>query len=398
MGKKKKNKKTNYNYTQGGTTMSASNNYISLTKNNNGNGVNYSSSYRGIRPYSYGSFGSLSNKTQKTYEYKGTKNKTEFPEFIELCKATQEELKKTLPKRLIEAGYTDVVVDDGYIYAKGTLPYLVTAHMDTVHSTPVIDFYENIDEDGNHIIASPQGIGGDDRCGIYMILEIIKDYKPSVLFCEDEESGGIGSTKFCKSEFITELEELKYLIELDRMNGNDAVFYECENAEFTDFIVENTGYKESYGSFSDISHLAPKCGVAAVNLSCGYYHAHTKEEEVNVEEMLHTIKVVKRLFEVECKQFEYIEAIYDYNGLYGRYSYGGRYSKPTNSYFSNNRYDYYDDNGVIVYVNYIDPNTGESKEGYSTGDTKDEAFLNFFKEYSNVCMDNITDWEYDWYY
>ena len=78
--------------------------------------------------------------------------------------------------------------------------------MDTVHKETVKDFYEYYDEENErHIISSPQGIGGDDRCGIYMILEILKTHKCSVLFCEDEEAGGIGSEKFCKTEYITEL-------------------------------------------------------------------------------------------------------------------------------------------------------------------------------------------------
>ena len=116
-------------------------------------------------------------KKEESYTYKGIKNKTLFPDFISLCKMTQNELKNFLPKRLEEAGYTDVVVDDGFIYARGDIPYLVTAHMDTVHKEPVKDFYEFVDKNGNHILSSPQGIGGDDRCGIYMILDIIKNHK-----------------------------------------------------------------------------------------------------------------------------------------------------------------------------------------------------------------------------
>ena len=322
-------------------------------------------------------FGSLYKYGTKRHTYKGVKNKTEFPEFINLCRPTQDALKVLLPHKLFEAGYTDVVVDDGYIYAKGTVPVLLTAHMDTVHKTPVIDFYEYVDEKGNHIISSPQGIGGDDRCGIYMILEIIKEYKCSVLFCEDEENGGIGSRKFCKTEFINELSELSYLIELDRANANDAVFYDCYNPDFTKFITDNTGYKNDLGSFSDISTLAPACGVAAVNLSCGYYHAHTLEEEVNVEEMLNTIEVVKKLLAVECERFEYIEKKYGgygYSGWYGSgYSYGGY--KGYSGYSGRGWYDDYDDFEVTLYVRYYDPYTYEDKLAAVTGTSESSTFV-----------------------
>ena len=168
------------------------------------------------------------------YVYKGLKNETKFPEFVQLCKYTQEELKEILPLRLVHAGYTTVIKGNGYIYAKGDIPYLLTAHMDTVHRSPVKDFYEYTDANGNHIISSPQGIGGDDRCGIYMILEIIKEFKPSILFCEDEEVGGVGARKFIQTDLAKEL-EFNYAIELDRRGSNDAVFYDCDNEDFEEF-------------------------------------------------------------------------------------------------------------------------------------------------------------------
>ena len=86
--------------------------------------------------------------------YKGTKNVSKFMDFIQICKKTQTELKEILPTYLLEAGYGYVVVEDGYIYAKGNIPYLLTAHMDTVHREPVKDFYEYVDENGCHIISS----------------------------------------------------------------------------------------------------------------------------------------------------------------------------------------------------------------------------------------------------
>jgi len=349
------------------------------------------------------------------YVYKGLKNETKFPEFVQLCKYTQEDLKEILPYRLIKAGYSNVIKADGYIYAKGTMPYLLTAHMDTVHKEPVKDFYEYTNEKGEHIISSPQGIGGDDRCGIYMILEIIKEFKPSILFCEDEEIGGVGSDKFCATEFINELADLKFLIELDRANGKDAVFYDCDNKDFTKFITENTGYKETWGSFSDISNLAPACRVAAVNLSCGYYNAHTLSEEVNVEEMLNTIDTVKYLLQVESEQFEYIECKrYGYGYGYGYGSYYGRYSS---SYWDDFDDDDWYDNYYSKYKS-TSKSTTETKEDKpfcvlevmyedifdeecytfkAYGATEAEAWVNFFKENPTVCYNQVLDWDEAWY-
>ena len=70
---------------------------------------------------------------QPVYVYKGKKNSTILPQFVDICKKTQEELIEWLPDVLIQCGYTDVVKSPGFIYAKGTVPVLLTAHMDTVH-------------------------------------------------------------------------------------------------------------------------------------------------------------------------------------------------------------------------------------------------------------------------
>ena len=43
----------------------------------------------------------------------------------------------------------------------------------------------------------PDGIGGDDRCGVFNILDILSQgYLPHVIFSWNEEIGGVGATKF----------------------------------------------------------------------------------------------------------------------------------------------------------------------------------------------------------
>ena len=131
--------------------------------------------------------------------------------FRQLCKMSQKDLKKFVAKAL-EATHESVHVGDGYVYAQGTFPVLLVAHLDTVHEhlPKTIMFNKQ-----NGSLSSPQGIGGDDRCGVYMVLEVIKKYNCSVLFCEDEESGGIGATKFTKTKLAKNL-GFNYIIEFDR--------------------------------------------------------------------------------------------------------------------------------------------------------------------------------------
>lgn len=240
-----------------------------------------------------------------------------------LCRMSQKNLKKHVTNELKDK-YQTVINRDGYVYAQGEVPILLVAHMDTVHKElPKAVIYD----DGK--MSSPQGIGGDDRCGIYMILEIIKKHNCSVLFCEDEEIGMIGASKFIKEDFAKEL-EFNYMIELDRRGSDDAVFYDCDNPEFEDFITDDGDWRTAWGSFSDISTLAPAIGCAAVNFSCGYYNAHTTNEYIVLEEMEENIKKVCNLIERtgEDDKFEYIEAKYSLTKYSGYGGYGsGSYSK-----------------------------------------------------------------------
>lgn len=374
-------------------------------------------------------------KSSTPYEYKGTKNNSSIPHivnpFINICKMPQKKLKRALVGALKDYGY-ETIVGDGYIYARGyeteqgKCPVLLTAHMDTVHSECVKDWYEDVvtDENGSikHIITSPQGIGGDDRCGIFMILEIL-DYtvhRPSILFCEDEEIGGVGSRKFCKTQYIDELRELKYLIELDRANANDLVFYNDDNYDFVKFCEKVTEYKEAFGSFSDISNLAPACNVSAVNISCGYYHAHTVQEEVVIEEMVNSMEATRKLLEEAYKEdteaYKYIEYKRTYSG-YGSY-YSNRYSWD----------DYYDDyylrygNGndntsivsspyksekekkekdldapiemYVVYLTMDDDGSEKECEYFVSAESKMSCFGKFFKENPDICYNDVLDYEF----
>lgn len=267
------------------------------------------------------------------------KNKYKITEFEEILRMKQGTLKKHLAVKLEAEGY-EPVSEDGFLYAEGTHPVLLVAHMDTVHKECV----QKIKYKGS-IMSSPQGIGGDDRCGIYAILQIIKDYHCSVLFTEDEEIGCVGAEKFTFSECIVNT-KVNYIIEIDRKGTNDCVFYSCDNPEFTSFI-ESTGYfKTQWGSLSDISTIAPVLQVAAVNLSSGYFNEHTLEETINVEALLSTIEEAKKILALPCEEpFEYIEAA----PVWSNWGYGKYYEDEEDVDFSTEYSAAYTDDGPMLF-------------------------------------------------
>lgn len=274
--------------------------------------------------------------------------------FISMCKKSQMELKSYLKEEL-ESMYKTVVDADGFLYAHGEFPVLLVAHMDTVHEKLPSKFeYDAI----TNSISSPQGIGGDDRCGAYMILEVIKRYNCSVLFCESEEVGGVGAQKFADLEMAQGL-KFNYIIEFDRRGSNDAVFYDCDNVAFEKFITDGGFYKTAYGTFSDISVIAPALGVAAVNLSCGYYKEHTKDEYVALTQMEDSINAACDILAKTGADdvFEYV-----------RSTYSGYYS----GYGSYKSYDWTKLNDKFYYIEYIGAD-GTTKAFQATACSEEEA-------------------------
>jgi len=218
---------------------------------------------------------------------------------------TQEELFETLSN-----DYRGVVfARKRFILVRGTVPVMLVAHLDTVHDEPVKNICKT---DNDNILMSPQGIGGDDRCGVYALAKVyeLAQVKPHLLFTCDEEIGGVGAEWFCRAHaekrLPPELDALKFIIEIDRRGSKDAVFYDCYNPDFEDYIL-SFGFEFAHGSFSDISFIAPELGVAAVNLSSGYYNAHTRHEYIVRSELENTIsKVIEMVANADVlPRFEY---------------------------------------------------------------------------------------------
>lgn len=236
--------------------------------------------------------------------------------FKKLLRMDEPTVKLLVAKFLLKNGYTPEYAD-GYVYAKGDIPVLLVAHMDTVHKVKPRKIYYDSEED---IMWSPQGIGGDDRCGIFTIFEILKTHRPHVLFTEDEEIGCVGAKKAASG---LKKPDINFIIELDRRGVNDCVFYDCDNQEFQTYI-ESFGFNTQIGSYSDIVELSDKWDVASVNLSIGYENEHTFHETVSPSFMeLTKDRVIKILDDANenRKFYSYEPCIYSYKYKTESYKY-----------------------------------------------------------------------------
>lgn len=181
----------------------------------------------------------------------------------------------------------------------GKKPFL-NAHMDTVQDLD--DFYLagliSIKEDC--ILDGLGVIGGDDKCGIYIILRMLeKGHDINFAFTVSEEIGTIGSG-FLASTKEKELKLCLYGLTLDRKGNSDIICYdnsygtiEFENA--LKAVGNEFGYTPASGILSDADEFNKFMSCA--NLSVGYYRQHTKKEFVILRDLMNAELYVDKILE-----------------------------------------------------------------------------------------------------
>lgn len=207
----------------------------------------------------------------------------------------------------LKAKYDNVIATKEYIIAIGDIPIALVAHMDTVFKMPVSNLYYDTRKG---VLWSPEGLGADDRAGLFAIMRIVSDgLRPSVILTTGEESGGIGASAICERYPQCPIPGLKYMIQLDRRGSDDCVFYDCYCPEFVDY-VESFGFCERFGSFTDISFLMPQWQIVGVNLSVGYEDEHSYSEILHINALFNTIRKVKTMLsEKNIPDFKYDELV-----------------------------------------------------------------------------------------
>lgn len=295
-----------------------------------------------------------------------------------------ERLKKYIKKTLKKSGYNECIEGKDFIfYPQKNAKLLLVAHLDTVHSEKISNSDDIYYNNKKRTITATQGIGGDDRCGVYALLKIALDSKnkPSILFCDKEEVGGYGA-----SEFIDYLEDNKSCELVNNFTNNLCKIIECDKAGFktiTRYDDDNDelinefiklGFKDVGGSFSDISIIAPALKISAVNVGVGYYNAHTQHEIINVDELLETIKILIEYIDnqLSVKKMRYIESINNYT-----------YMSRNIELFKNRNYDDYS-----YYNNYY----GETIKDYDNYLIEDELLMILNNIYVNeilYCYDDV---------
>lgn len=205
----------------------------------------------------------------------------------------------------------DLTMDDGNIYiTKGrasTYPTFV-AHTDTVHNIVADDEFQVVQTGDllyglNPIKKKMQGIGGDDKVGIFLALTLLEELDVvKVAFFRDEEVGCVGSA-FADMDFFT---KSAFVLEADRKGNDDFVrdisgvkLYGDNFAKAISPYLKLYGYKEyDFGGLTDVM-LLKEMGlrVACANVSCGYYNPHMDGEIISIADVENTLNLFRDLAE-----------------------------------------------------------------------------------------------------
>ena len=213
----------------------------------------------------------------------------------------------------------------------------MVCHIDTVH-----DINNNVEivQIDDKLLAIDRktlkryGIGGDDKVGIYITLQMLKKFDNfKAVFFLDEEAGCAGSSQANFSYF----DDSTIVLECDRRGISDFVTSisgtALSNNELQDdisYILKKYNRNCVAGGITDVGEIAEHNTVQVANMSCGYYDPHTDNEYIIIPEVEATKQMCYEIFiKTMHKRYEM--------PLENRIS----YSKP--SYYNYNYYDNVDD-------------------------------------------------------
>lgn len=207
----------------------------------------------------------------------------------------------------------------------GTYPCIV-AHMDQVQERHSKDFIAYEAED--IIIGfSPkhkeqQGLGADDKCGLWIGLKCLLKFDCLKLaFFVGEEVGCKGSGLANMAFF----DDCRFVIEPDRKGSEDLITQIgwtplCSDDFLKDIGFKKFGYKETDGMMTDIEALKDHgLLLSCINVSCGYYKPHSNEEFVYKPALLNCFAFVEHIIKTCTKVYPHIDntAYYEKQNYYG---------------------------------------------------------------------------------
>ena len=186
-------------------------------------------------------------------------------------------------------GWNNVYIRKGHLEP---VP-LVCAHIDTVFDWAKVKIAQKdgmlmgFDRNGRR-----SGIGADDRCGVYICLELLERFDNiAVALFAQEEIGYIGA-RYADTGFFG---QVGYALEFDApatglvsySAGGQRLFENAGRFIQTAMpVLERFGFVQFQNHpFTDVTGLRQRFSFSCANFSCGYYNWHADDEFVNLSEV-----------------------------------------------------------------------------------------------------------------
>jgi len=303
----------------------------------------------------------------------------------------QKEMQRLIIDLCERAGASVEVDQSGNVLAtKGTLQEgqaypCAVAHLDSVHEILPADQYQVLEAGGKAFAINPErvefvGVGGDDKCGLYIAVQVLAHLNQAkAVFFVDEEVGCEGSHA-CSLDWF---QDVGYLLQNDRRGSVDLARTICglqvASQEFQDVIQPLVPrYGRAWcdnGGLTDVYALAMRgLNLSVLNIACSYYRPHTDQEYIDIRELeatlrfnLEAIKLLGlRAYPNQHKREPYKPLVY---GSWGTYA--------------SNWHTYKND----------DQDQEEACSKCGSHDLQDDAWGHFCSECGAYDLDASLDWE-----
>ena len=143
-----------------------------------------------------------------------------------------------------------------------------------------------------------EGIGADDKNGIWVCLRALNDFDVvKCAFFVSEEVGCVGSSRADMKFF----DDCRFVLQCDRKGSKDFIINasgtELCSSEFVEAChINEFGYEVQKGMMTDVMTLKERgLAVSACNISCGYYNPHTDNEMTRISDLLNCYELVKSI-------------------------------------------------------------------------------------------------------
>lgn len=201
----------------------------------------------------------------------------------------------------------------------------IVAHTDEVHSKrsagyEVINFRDTVIFGFDTYKNQFEGIGADDKNGIWICLKCLEEYDDiKCVFFMGEEEGCIGSNYADMSFF----NDCRYVLQCDRKGNSDFItsilgIELCSSKFVKDINLRSHDYKNTHGMQTDVATLKQRgLHISCANISCGYYNPHSSEEYTRIVDLQKCLHLVKYIIET-CTNV-YVHHYKPYRSRFGRY-------------------------------------------------------------------------------